>query len=80
MAAPLTIIETVAAIRRRLEDSRFTDEQIAHAAGVAVGVPYYIRRGSKSPTVKTLEKIERGLNVLEDGHGALTPPAAQAAA
>lgn len=80
MDVTLAITEAVASIRRRLEDSPFTDGQIASAADVGEGVLLYVRRGGKSPTVRTLEKIERGLNKLEATHAGQAATAAEAAA
>ncbi len=52
-----------AAIRRQRVARGYTQEQVAHAAGVTIGTYGQIERGRVNPTWTTAKDIARGLGV-----------------
>ncbi|MFH2203100.1 MAG: helix-turn-helix transcriptional regulator [Elusimicrobiota bacterium] len=61
------LLETVARGIREWRDRRgLTIEQLAGASGVDAGYLSHITIGRKSPSLKTLEKIARGLGVAPE--------------
>ena len=50
-------------IRRIRKDRGITQEALAHEAGLNRAYIGYIERGERKPSVETLEKIAKALNV-----------------
>ena len=50
-------------IRRVRKDRNITQESLAHDAGLNRAYIGYIERGERKPSVETLEKIAKSLNV-----------------